>query len=127
MDKIVSKIVALGVPGLVLLLAIGATGYVGAAAITAALCAIGPFGMIGGIATLGLIGLISQAISEYGFEKIFVQVVKELVKKGETKESILLKINSDKISKSLKLKLKEILEENWNDELRKKKSQEKRN
>ena len=117
MDKIVSKIVALGVPGLVLLLAIGATGYVGAAAITAALCAIGPFGMIGGIATLGLIGLISQAISEYGFEKIFVQVVKELVKKGETKESILLKINSYKISKSLKLKLKEKLEENWNDEL----------
>lgn len=117
MDKIVSKIVALGVPGLVLLLAIGATGYVGAAAITAALCAIGPFGMIVGIATLGLIGLISQAISEYGFEKIFVQVVKELVKKGETKESILLKINSYKISKSLKLKLKEILEENWNDEL----------
>ena len=117
MDKIVSKIVALGVPGLVLLLAIGATGYVGAEAITAALCAIGPFGMIGGIATLGLIGLISQAISEYGFEKIFVQVVKELVKKGETKESILLKINSYKISKSLKLKLKEILEENWNDEL----------
>ena len=117
MDKIVSKIVALGVPGLVLLLAIGATGYVGAASITTALCAIGPFGMIGGIATLGLIGLLSQAISEYGFEKIFVQVVKELVKKGETKESILLKINSYKISKSLKLKLKDILEENWNDEL----------
>lgn len=117
MDKIVSKIVALGVPGLVLLLVIGATGYAGAAAITTALCAIGPFGMIGGIATLGLIGLISQAISEYGFEKIFVQVVKELVKKGETKESILTKINSYKISKYLKLKLKEELEENWNDEL----------
>ena len=117
MDKIVSKIVALGVPGLVLLLAIGATGYVGAAAITTSLYAIGPFGMIGGIATLGLIGLISQAISEYGFEKIFVQVVKELEKKGETKESILLKINSYKLSKSLKLKLKEELEENWNDEL----------
>ena len=117
MDKIVSKIVALGVPGLVLLLAIGATGYAGAAAITTALCTIGPFAMIGGIVTLGLIGLISQAISEYGFEKIFVQVVKELVKKGETKESILTKINSYKISKSLKLKLKEELEENWNDEL----------
>ena len=117
MDKIVSKIVALGIPGLVLLLAIGGTGYAGAAAITTALCAIGPFGMIGGIATLGLIGLISQAISEYGFEKIFVQVVKELVKKGETKEAILTKINADKVSKSLKLKLKEELEENWNDEL----------
>lgn len=73
--------------------------------------------MIGGIATLGLIGPISQAISEYGFEKIFVQVVKELVKKGETKESILTKINSYKISKYLKLKLKEELEKNWNDEL----------
>lgn len=46
MDKIVSKIAALGVPGLVLTVAIGATGLAGGAAITTALAAIGPGGMI---------------------------------------------------------------------------------
>ena len=46
-------------PGLVLVVAISATGLVGAAAITAALAALGPGGIIGGIVTLGVIGLIS--------------------------------------------------------------------
>ena len=60
MEKIVSKIAALGVPGLILITAIGATGLAGGAAITTALAAIGPGGMIGGIVTLGVIGLISE-------------------------------------------------------------------
>ena len=111
MDKVVGKIVALGVPGLVLLMAIEATGLAGAAALTTALAAIGPFGMLGGIATL----VVSQGIIEYGFEALFKQVVKELIKNGETKESILSKINSYWVSKSLKLKLVEVLEKNWNE------------
>jgi hypothetical protein len=115
MDKVVGKIVALGVPGLVLLMAIEATGLAGAAALTTALAAIGPFGMLGGIATLGLIVVVSQGIIEYGFETLFKQVVKELIKNGETKESILSKINSYWVSKSLKLKLVEVLEKNWNE------------
>lgn len=115
MDKIVGKIVALGVPGLVLLMAIEATGLAGAAALTTALAAIGPFGMLGGIATLGIIVVVSQGIIEYGFETLFKQVVKELIKNGETKESILSKINSYWVSKSLKLKLVEVLEKNWNE------------
>ena len=110
MDKIVSKIVALG---LVLLLAVLVTGYVGGAVLTAALAAIGPFGILGGIASLGIIVLFSQAITEYVFEAIYVQVIKELIKKGETKESILEKIESYKISKKLKLELKDSLRENW--------------
>ena len=107
MDKIVSKIVALVVPGLVLFVALSAT------AITTALAAIGPFGILGGIASLGIIVLFSQAITEYVFEAIYVQVIKELIKKGETKESILEKIESYKISKKLKLELKDSLRENW--------------
>ncbi|MGO8433483.1 hypothetical protein, partial [Rhizobium johnstonii] len=66
MYKIVSKIAALGVPGLVLTVAIGATGLAGGAAITTALAAIGPGGMIGGLVKLGVIGLISEGISKYG-------------------------------------------------------------
>jgi hypothetical protein len=37
MDKVVGRIASLGVPGLVLVVAMGATGLVGAAAITAGL------------------------------------------------------------------------------------------
>ena len=105
MDKIVAKIVALGVPGLVLFVALSATGYAGAAATTTALAAIGPFGILGGIASLGILAIFSQAITEYGFEAIYV------------KESILEKIESYKISKNLKLELKDSLRENWSKDL----------
>lgn len=110
MDKVVSKVVALGVPGLVLLISMGATGFAGAAAITTALAALGPAGMLGGIATLGIIGLLSQSITTFGIDAIFAAVVTELCKKGETKESIVKKIDGYLISKSLKRKLKEKLE-----------------
>ena len=110
MDKIIGKIAALGVPGLVLLTAIGASGLFGGAAITASLAALGPGGMIGGIITLGLIGLISEAIAEYGFDAIFNAVVKELYKRGESKESILNKIEKYPVSKGLKRKLRESIE-----------------
>ena len=111
MERIVSKIAALGVPGLILITAIGATGLAGGAAITTALAAIGPGGMIGGIVTLGVIGLISEGITEYGFDAIFSAVVKELYKRGETKNSILKKIEKYPVSKQLKRKLRDSLNE----------------
>lgn len=83
MDKLVSKIAALGIPGLVLVTAIGATGLAGGAAITTALAALGPGGILGGIATLGIIGLISEGIAQYGVDAIFSAVIKELYRKGE--------------------------------------------
>lgn len=110
MDKIVSKIAALGIPGLFLVTAIGATGLAGGAAITTALAALGPGGMIGGIVTLGVIGLLSEGIAQYGVETIFSSVVKELYKKGESKESILVKINKYPVSKDLKRKLTEYMD-----------------
>lgn len=110
MNKIVKNIAAQGVPGLMLLVAMSATGLSGAAAVTAALSSLGPGGMIGGIVFLGAVGLISQGLTEYGFDQIFVNVIKELYKKGETKESILQKIEKYPVSKSLKRKLKEELD-----------------
>ena len=109
MEKIVSKVAALGVPGLILVVAMAATGLSGAAAITAALAALGPGGIIGGIAVLGVTGLLAQGLTEFGFDAIFSGVVKELYKRGETKESILAKINRYPVSKSLKRKLREEL------------------
>ena len=110
MDKMIAKIAALGVPGLVLIIAIGATGLAGGAAITAALAALGPGGMIGGIVTLGAMGLVSEAVAEYGIDAIFTGVVKELYKRGETKDSIINKINKYPVSKGLKSKLIESLD-----------------
>ena len=110
MEKIISKIAALGIPGLILVVTMAATGLSGAAAITAALAMLGPGGMIGGIVLLGVAGLLAQALTEYGFEAIFSGVVKELYEKGETKESILKKIDEYPVSNSLKRKLREELD-----------------
>lgn len=106
MEKVISKIAALGVPGLVLLVALNATGLAGAAALTTALAALGPGGMIGGIATLGVLGLISEAVTKYGFDAIYKGVIKELYKKGESNETIKAKIDKYPISKEQKRKLK---------------------
>lgn len=110
MEKLISKVAALGVPGLMLVVAMAASGLTGAAAITAALAALGPGGMLGGIAFLGVAGLLAHGLTEFGFDAIFTGVVKELYKKGETKSSILNKIQKYPVSKSLKRKLKEEIE-----------------
>lgn len=117
MEKVVSKIVALGIPGLILLVAIATSGVAGGAAIVAALAFLGgPFGMLGGIALLGLLVLISNAISEYGFEAIFKAVIRNMKEKGMTKEGILKKIESYPISKKLKLTLKDYLSQYWGED-----------
>ena len=110
MDKVVSKVAALGVPGLILVIAMSATGLAGAAAITTALAALGPGGMLGGVAFLGVAGVLSDALAKYGVDAIFSAVVAELYKRGETKESILQKVNKYPVSKDLKRKLREKIE-----------------
>ena len=109
MDKVIETIAALGVPGLVLVVAMSATGFAGAAAITTALAALGPGGMLGGIVLLGAMGLISTAIAKYGFQAIFKGVLNRLMEQGMSKADIIKKIDSYPISKELKLKLKEYI------------------
>lgn len=112
MDKIVDKIVALGVPGLVLLVAMAATGWVGAAAVTTALAALGgPLGMLGGIAFLIVLSMISKGLAQYGFEKLFKATVKKLYEKGTSEQEIRDKIKHYPISKSLRKKINEFLDD----------------
>ena len=92
MDKIVEKIASIGIPGIMLMVAISMTGLSGAAAITAALALLGPGGMIGGVLTLVFAGAIASAITEYGFDALFRAVIKKMYQKGETKSSIKAKI-----------------------------------
>ncbi|WP_293527337.1 hypothetical protein [Prevotella sp.] len=103
MDRIVNKIAGLGVPGIMLMVAISMTGLSGAA-ITAALALLGPGGMLGGIAFLLLAGAVTSALTEFGFDALFKAVIKKLYKNGETKETIRRKIEKGPWSKKLKAK-----------------------
>ena len=106
MDKVVDKIAAFGVPGLVLLIAIAVAGPAGGAAIMVALATIGgPLGALGGIAVLILISIISKAIAEFGAEAVAKSVIERLRDKGHTHEEIRKKIAGYPISRGLKAKL----------------------
>ena len=104
MDKIINKVAGLGIPGVMLMVAISMTGLSGAAAITAALALLGPGVMLGGIALLLVAGMIASALTEFGFDALFKAVIKKLYQKGETKETIKRKIEKGPWSKKLKAK-----------------------
>ncbi len=110
MDLIIKKIAALGVPGLVFMVAIEFTGLAGAAALTSALSALGPGGIIGGVMTLCVIGVIADAIAEYGFDEIAKGVLRELYCNGETKESLKNKIRKYPVTSKLKGHLYDVVD-----------------
>jgi len=105
MEKVISKIAGMGIPGLILLVAINATGLAGAAAITTALAAIGPGGIVGGVTFLVAAAVIFDGLTEWGFDALFAGVVRQLYVNGETKESIKRKISKYPLTKKLKAKL----------------------
>ena len=110
-DNVAEKIAGLGIPGLVLLVAIAVSGPTGGAAIVVALASLGgPLGMLGGIALLGVLVFIAKAVSKFGFEELFKRVLKNLKKQGKSKEEILKKIDSYPISKNLRLSLRDYIE-----------------
>jgi len=87
MNEVVKFIAGLGVPGLVLLVAMGVVGWSGAAAIAAGLALPGgPFCMIGNIALLGVLGYISQAITQFGLEEVYRQTLDQLKRQGKSKK-----------------------------------------
>ena len=110
MDQIIKKIAALGVPGLVFMVAIELTGLAGAAALTASLAAIGPGGIVGGVMTLCALGVIADSIAEYGFDAIAKGVLKELYCKGESKETIKAEVRKYPISSKLKSELYDVVD-----------------
>ena len=106
MDKVIDKIAALGVPGVVLTITMAKLGFFGAAKLTAALAVLGPGGMIGGIVTLGVIGIVSAALVKYGTEEVVQAVMlKQLQTKSleETKREVL---NMRWISWGLKFRIR---------------------
>ena len=113
MDELVKKIAAFGLPGVVLMIAMSATGLAGGAALAAALAALGPFGMIGGIVLLATIGLLADKIAELGYEEVTKLVLKEHLKISSKEEAIEL-VKKYPITKSMKLKIIDYIE-NFNE------------
>jgi hypothetical protein len=111
LDTVAAKVAALGVPGLVLVVAMALSGWAGAAALTTALAALGgPLGMLGGVALLAIMLMVSHALTAYGFEHVFSRVVDELHKKGMSTREILAKIDGYPIGKNLKSRLRALLQ-----------------
>lgn len=108
MEKILSKIAALGVSCGVFQLACKASGHKGSAAFTTGLSSLGKsWGMKGGLVALGIIGLTADVITEQAIDAILNVVVKQLCVEGESQEEIFAKIEKYPVSNELKLKLKE--------------------
>lgn len=113
-DALCERLSQFGIPALVLLGAMSATGLSGAAAITAALALLGPGGMIGGLAFLGVISVGSSIITKYGYQTIMVNVAKKIQKKEHlSTEEMCNRIDGFMISKSLKARIKEIIREQY--------------
>ncbi|MCI6591517.1 MAG: hypothetical protein MSH65_02430 [Spirochaetia bacterium] len=107
MDELCEKLASLGIPALVFLGAMSATGLSGAAAVTAALAALGPGGMIGGIITLLMLGGVLSVISKYGYSSVMISVSKKIMSKENlTKSEMYEKIDSMWLTKSLKARIK---------------------
>ncbi len=106
-DKAAEIIAGLGIPGLVLLVAVSVSGVAGAAAITAGLTILGPGGILGGIVILLASTFIGSALAKFGFEELFKRVLDNLKEKGMTDAEILEKIEGYPISKELKRSLRE--------------------
>ena len=114
MDKLVKLLAPFGVMGIVFIVALTsamATGLAGAAAFTSAMAALGPGGMIGGLATLGIVGIVSTLAVSYGYDSIVIAIINEQLR-SKSKDEIWNEIRKSKvISKDLKLKIKNYIDE----------------
>jgi hypothetical protein len=89
LQKLILGFVDLGVPGMVLAVAISISGYSGAAAITAALAALGfGFGMLGGIGCLLALVPATRYIRKVGFPFLFDGITQGLIAKGYSREHL---------------------------------------
>jgi hypothetical protein len=110
MDEVIRKVTALGLPGVMLVITVTATGFAGAAAITTALAALGgPFGMLGGIGVLGVMTLVADALSKYGIDTLMAGIYLER-SKTESRQKLCKEIDELAVSLKLKLKLKALLD-----------------
>ncbi len=109
-DTVVSKLVAIGIPGLIILAIAATSSLAGGAATIMALSTLGgPFGIMGGIAAVALLALVVNALAGETFEYIGKKVVQGLKEKGYTNKEIIKEIEGYPISDDLKAKIKSLI------------------
>jgi len=89
LERLVTALIGLGVPGFALFILATYSGLTGAAAITTALVALGPGGMVGGLVTAGILALIAAAVTANGLPQVFAAVVRGYLNNGTPKDDLL--------------------------------------
>ena len=111
MDEIAKKIASLGLPGIVLVIAIASSGGIGGTyAVIAAIAGLGgPLGVVGGLGVLGLMTAVGDVLAGYGIEALLSKVYGER-KKSESVRTLMKEVKDLPISEHLKLKLTSLLD-----------------
>ncbi|MBD2253927.1 hypothetical protein [Nostoc parmelioides] len=109
MDELVKKIAALGLPGIIFVVATATSGGSVAAVVTLLSSLGGPFGLLGGLGILGLVGILGEYIAEFGVENVLKLIYKER-SKTESVRFLLKEIKELPITDDLKLKLEHHLD-----------------
>ncbi|MCG6135468.1 MAG: hypothetical protein MET45_12520 [Nostoc sp. LLA-1] len=104
MDELVKKIGALGLPGILFVVATAASGGSVAAVVTLLSSLGGPLGLLGGLGLLGLVGILGEYIAEFGVENVLKLIYQER-SKTESVRFLLKEIKELPITDELKLKL----------------------
>ncbi len=112
MDELAKKIASLGLPGIVLVIAVASSGGMmgGSYALIAAIAGLGgPLGIVGGLGVLGLMTAVGDVLAGYGIEALLSTVYGER-KKSESVRTLIKEVKDLPISDHLKLKLESLLE-----------------
>ncbi|MBD1998461.1 hypothetical protein H6G00_17800 [Leptolyngbya sp. FACHB-541] len=109
MDEFVRKAAGIGLPAIILLVAMATTGLTGAAAITAALAMLGPGGMFLGVVLLGIVGLAADMLAKYGLEALLIAIYRERIRKGEARSRLCGEIGGLPISGDLRRTLRDAI------------------
>jgi len=106
MDELVKKIAALGLPGILFIIATATSGGSVAAVVTLLSSLGGPLGLLGGLGLLGLVGILAEYITEFGIEAILKLVYTER-SKTDSVRFLLKEIDELPVTDELKTKLKD--------------------
>jgi endonuclease/exonuclease/phosphatase (EEP) superfamily protein YafD len=106
MDRLIKKLMTIGVPGLLLWLSMMASGKTGDAGIWKGLANIGViYGPKGGLLVLLMVGLVTNALSQVAVDGLLVSFYQKR-RQSEPSEHLLGEIDRLPISQDLKIKLK---------------------
>lgn len=111
MDKVVSRITLLGVPGLVVLVASSMYNKMKTTAILLALAIFlpGPLFLVAGVTAVGFYHHVAKAIRVHGLDPLVNAVLDDLYIKGHTPESIASAVEKYPIPQDLKARVNSLL------------------